>query len=286
MGTRRMLLRGWIGALLAVLVVVAAVAAAEGKKGKGDGKPKGENPKKTVQLASATPERTVRQALDEKVTLEFFETPLTDVFMCLQDMLKVQVRLDRKPLDEIGVAADVPITFSVKGVRLQSALDLMLRDLDLSWTIVGEVLLISSAEKVDQLLQPVVYDVHDLVAAHDERGKDFNDFDSIIEMITTTVRPTSWDRVGGPGSIAPFEAAGIHVLVINQTGPIHLQIETLLADLRRAKLDGADAKVPVKPRTQPPVCGSILGTPRKGAPPGKSEPPKCETPKGEPAKST
>ncbi len=30
------------------------------------------------------------------------------------------------------------------------------------------------------------------------------DFESLIELLTTTVRPASWDRVGGAGSIAPF----------------------------------------------------------------------------------
>jgi hypothetical protein len=30
------------------------------------------------------------------------------------------------------------------------------------------------------------------------------DFDSLIELITSTIKPTSWDEVGGPGSIMPF----------------------------------------------------------------------------------
>jgi len=30
------------------------------------------------------------------------------------------------------------------------------------------------------------------------------DFESLIELITTTIAPTTWDEVGGPGSIAPF----------------------------------------------------------------------------------
>ena len=36
------------------------------------------------------------------------------------------------------------------------------------------------------------------------------DFDSLIELITSTVQPTSWDDVGGPGSIAPFPT-GVYV---------------------------------------------------------------------------
>lgn len=36
------------------------------------------------------------------------------------------------------------------------------------------------------------------------------DFDSLIELITTTIAPTTWDEVGGPGSIAPFPT-GVYV---------------------------------------------------------------------------
>jgi hypothetical protein len=35
-------------------------------------------------------------------------------------------------------------------------------------------------------------------------GAAMADFDSLIELITTTVAPESWEDVGGPGSIAPF----------------------------------------------------------------------------------
>ena len=30
------------------------------------------------------------------------------------------------------------------------------------------------------------------------------DFDTLIELITTTVKPDSWDEVGGPGSVSEF----------------------------------------------------------------------------------
>jgi general secretion pathway protein D len=57
------------------------------------------------------------------------------------------------------------------------------------------------------------------------------DFDSLIELITTTVEPTSWDEVGGPGSIAPFETN--LSLVISQTQEVHEEIADLLEQLRR-----------------------------------------------------
>jgi general secretion pathway protein D len=57
------------------------------------------------------------------------------------------------------------------------------------------------------------------------------DFDSLIELITTTIAPTTWDEVGGPGSIAPFETN--LSLVISQTQEVHEKIADLLEQLRR-----------------------------------------------------
>jgi general secretion pathway protein D len=57
------------------------------------------------------------------------------------------------------------------------------------------------------------------------------DFDSLIELITTTVRPQTWDEVGGPGSISPFQ--NNLSLVISQTEDVHEEIRDLLEQLRR-----------------------------------------------------
>ncbi|MCG8587415.1 MAG: hypothetical protein MI757_22135 [Pirellulales bacterium] len=57
------------------------------------------------------------------------------------------------------------------------------------------------------------------------------DFDSLIQLITSTVSPTTWDEVGGPGSIAPF-ATNLS-LVVNQTQEVHEQLVDLLKQLRR-----------------------------------------------------
>ena len=57
------------------------------------------------------------------------------------------------------------------------------------------------------------------------------DFDSLIELIETTIKPDSWDIIGGPGSIAPFETN--LTLVVSQTQEVHEQIVDLLEQLRR-----------------------------------------------------
>jgi hypothetical protein len=64
------------------------------------------------------------------------------------------------------------------------------------------------------------------------------DFNSLIELITSTVRPTTWEDVGGPGSIAPFET-GVRIDAAGLLRPI-LETERsgALAALRAASAAG------------------------------------------------
>jgi general secretion pathway protein D len=62
-------------------------------------------------------------------------------------------------------------------------------------------------------------------------GASMADFDSLISLITATVQPESWEDVGGPGSVAPFETN--LSLVIRQTEEVHEEIVDLLGQLRR-----------------------------------------------------
>lgn len=57
------------------------------------------------------------------------------------------------------------------------------------------------------------------------------DFDSLIDLITSTVAPQSWEDVGGSGAIESFPTN--LSLVISQTEDVHQQIADLLDQLRR-----------------------------------------------------
>lgn len=57
------------------------------------------------------------------------------------------------------------------------------------------------------------------------------DFDSLIQLITQTIQPSSWQEVGGPGSIEQFETN--LSLVVSQTQEVHEQIADLLEQLRK-----------------------------------------------------
>ena len=63
-------------------------------------------------------------------------------------------------------------------------------------------------------------------------GAAMADFDSLIDLITATVAPDTWEETtGGPGTIEPFESN--LSLVIRQTEEAHEEIVDLLGQLRR-----------------------------------------------------
>ena len=82
-----------------------------------------------------------------------------------------------------------------------------------------------------------VYPVDDLMTYGPRPGgtsQDWPDYQSLIELITSTIEPTTWDDLGGPASIAPqLETLTV---VVYQTPSVHDDLERLLSDLRRVKL--------------------------------------------------
>ena len=59
------------------------------------------------------------------------------------------------------------------------------------------------------------------------------DFDSLIELITTTIDPDSWDDVGGPGSVAEF-ATGVYVDAAGVLKKYNGDIDRSLSDVRKS----------------------------------------------------
>jgi len=95
-----------------------------------------------VRGAPGTLEERIVAALGESTQLEFIETPLQDVLDFLKDLHSIEIQIDHRALEDVGIGSDTPITMNVKGVSLRSALRLMLRQLDLTYVICDEVLLI------------------------------------------------------------------------------------------------------------------------------------------------
>jgi general secretion pathway protein D len=108
-------------------------------------------------------EKEIRKQLETNTEVEFENTPLRDVAIYLADLHGIEVQLDYKGLDWVGVTGETPVTRKIKGVRLKSALRLILGDLDLTYLIANEMLLITTPERAANAVEMRVYPVEDLV---------------------------------------------------------------------------------------------------------------------------
>jgi len=101
----------------------------------------------------------IREALKKPVTLDFSETPIEDVIVFLTDFTGVNIVLDKNALSD----ENVPITLKVSDVPLKNALDFILKQANLDWTIKNDVLFISNEEGLSG--EPIrrVYDIRDLL---------------------------------------------------------------------------------------------------------------------------
>ena len=122
---------------------------------------------KSMDLASrGAAEKKIDEALDSPTQLEFIETPLQDVIDYLKDFHDIEIQIDKRALEGVGLGTDTPITKNLKGISLRSALKLLLREQDLTYVVQDEVLLITTQEEVENnpdYMSVKVYPVADLV---------------------------------------------------------------------------------------------------------------------------
>lgn len=206
----------------------------------------------------------IEEELAKPTELDFIDTPLSDVIDFLKAHHNIEIQFNSKALADVEIGVDTPVTKHTKGVSLRAAMNLMLRDLNLTWTIRDEVLLITTPEEDERIMTTKVYDVADLLVCKDSNGELWDDYDFLIEVITSVVQPVTWDRVGGPGSIAPSgfgKAKGIAVL---QTYAGHSDVAQLLANMRAIAKNNPDAEPPQRDKRHKPRPAELADEDRDG----------------------
>ncbi len=101
--------------------------------------------------------------LKRKLTIEYREQPLDEVIADLGGKLGEIILIDDKSLDDIGVGFDSPVSASFHDVPAKRALEWILDDLGLDYTLHDEALIITTAEEAESHLDIRVHSVRDLV---------------------------------------------------------------------------------------------------------------------------
>ncbi len=196
----------------------------------------------------------MQMKLEERLSIEFINTPLRDVIAFLQEKSKVNFFLDEEEAPNVNVSIklnDVPIRV-ILGYILPK---------DLGYIVEDNIIHI-----VVEPLELRVYDVRDLLINLEDKGRELVDqaagpvalaeeegavatgdtFDrvkEIINLITDTIEPASWSSNDGKGMIAAREGM-LGDIVITHTVDIHERVEDLLAALRSS----ADLQIVIEAR--------------------------------------
>ncbi len=112
---------------------------------------------------SSKAEERIAAQLDKPTEIDFQDQPLTDVISFLADFHQIPIILDTEALGDEGIQTDTPVTRTLTGVKLRSALKIILQPLKLSYVIEDEVMKITTETKEKDRLQTRVYPVGDLV---------------------------------------------------------------------------------------------------------------------------
>lgn len=184
------------------------------------------------ELGVSTPDvvATLERALQRQTKPAFDNTPLADVVAYYSHEFDVNIVLNAKGLADAAVDPSAPVSWTLhKPVTLEAALHLILEEFDLTFVIQDEVLKITSKDKADECRTSEVYPVGDLI------GPPPGSFGTIIQVITSSVNPDSWDDVGGPNP--DIQVGPGYCLVITQTREGHAEIRNLLAKIRATAKD-------------------------------------------------
>lgn len=138
-------------------------------------------------------EREIEGRLNQPVNLSFNNQPLKDVLEDIRAMYQINIVPDVAALEAEGISLERPITLKLEQISLKSALNLMLRNVHLTWVVKDEVLQITTESQARGKLATVTYQVTDLVLPVENHGRDSG----------TSFNPLLTRGTGGGGGNTP-----------------------------------------------------------------------------------
>lgn len=196
--------------------------------------------------------------LDKETQIAFLDTPLRDAMSHIGQKHGFNIYVDDARIQSDGISPALSLNIELSGVKLRSALKLMLEPLGLDYIIDDEVMKIVSKKAAEEFHEMRIYPL----------GDDLLENYSMSERVEALVKDTAgglWKTPGspGPGGTVQWTTQGLAVRHNQRT---HLAVEKLLAQLAQA----ADAPQPseTKPAQVAPPPVSETQTPRPIPPTG------------------
>jgi general secretion pathway protein D len=217
---------------------------------------------RTATVALTAKEKSILQALNKTISVNFRNSKLEDVIEFLQTYTGHAILLDREAMKDAEISYDTGITLNVKGVTVRTLLRKILGDLGMTYVIKDETIQATSAQKAREMMVVRRYYVGDLLAgmgglgsfdspqaglwnpalvpgawrnlsgfpvapaAHPQlqASKKTESVKQLIELVQGSVDPQSWQANGGTGTVT-FHAPSMS-LIIKQSAEVHAMLGT------------------------------------------------------------
>ena len=177
---------------------------------------------------SASPAESVQFHLRyDRVSIDFFETPLAEAIDEIAEQHHLQILFDRASLDTGGVDSRRTVTIEVDDVPLEVALSLILREHELCFSLVDQVVVVLTKEEAEATPMRRVLDIGSFI----DRFHADQSATNFMKMIQLAVAPEAWEPNGGLGTMSYVQGQ----LVICNTYEVIRHVEQLLQDLRKGR---------------------------------------------------
>ncbi|MCH7688745.1 MAG: hypothetical protein IH899_19030, partial [Planctomycetes bacterium] len=108
-------------------------------------------------------EKEIENSLTRQISLHFERARLIDVIKHIAAVTNINVMLDTLGLEDEGIDSNTLVTIDVDRIMLKSALNLLLKPMNLDYMVENEVLNVTSRLRQQGTLRTITYPVADLV---------------------------------------------------------------------------------------------------------------------------
>jgi hypothetical protein len=180
-------------------------------------------------------EKAIVKALNSIINVSFKDTKFEEAIDYISKTLNQPIVLDRSSLEEAQVGYDTLVTLKANGMAVRTVLRQLLGRFGLAYVIKNQTLEVTTETRAKELMTVRSYYIGDLLGSGGIGGffgipanPDANQLvitkqvSQLIEMIESSVEPSSWQRNGGSGTIAYNPQTSS--LVIRQSAEVHAMI--------------------------------------------------------------
>jgi hypothetical protein len=174
------------------------------------------------------------QALAKPIPAEFKSVKLQEAMQAVSTAMDRTILIDPAALQENGITYELPVTLNARTLAARTVLRHLLSQVGLTYVIRDDVINVTTPGRARDMMVTKSYYIGDIVSGVGLFGGGAQwgpaldqvqlaqNVNAVIEMITSSVDPMSWNNKGGFGNIG-FSVPTMS-LIIRQSAEVHAMI--------------------------------------------------------------